>query len=367
MTEKKRLFVLHEYGDPRHYLAAHHAAVNSLGYTISYKEFSPLLLFFRALRKRNMKSILQVINSTFWLCKVFLRPRSISGDKVILGCAPLDWRILMLARCLKHADVIYHSSWLVWDGSKYPHTPVIFKKFIYSRWQTFLCTKVDQFALVTGEVKHQLEKHVGISAARAQVVYHSYDSNIFTLAPTRTVGSRLQILYVGRLVAEKGLDIVFKLAGLFPHYDFSIVGEGPLVEEVNEQVTTLNNVSYLGYVKDRVTLASIYQRSDILLQPSKRNAYWEELFGMAIIEAMACGVVPLCSSHIGPRTIFANSLLQHNVFDEGDWLIMATKQLQKYELHANVLQRDRGYVAKVAADYTQTNIAKIWLKILSGK
>ncbi|PLM51431.1 hypothetical protein CWN34_29225, partial [Klebsiella pneumoniae] len=65
----------------------------------------------------------------------------------------------------------------------------------------------------------------------------------------------------------------------------------------------LDNVNFMGHISDKSKLAAIFKEHDVLVLPSKKIDGWEELFGLVIIEAMACGLVVIASNHIGPRGI----------------------------------------------------------------
>src|SRR5690606_28545331 len=69
-----------------------------------------------------------------------------------------------------------------------------------------------------------------------------------------------------------------------------------------------SNITYLGYISDKDTLAATFNTSDYILLNSYRTKYWEELFGMVLIEAMACGVVPVATNHTGPMEVITDKV-----------------------------------------------------------
>jgi glycosyltransferase involved in cell wall biosynthesis len=94
------------------------------------------------------------------------------------------------------------------------------------------------------------------------------------------------LLFVGRLVYYKGLDIlIHAMADI--QAKLWIIGNGPLETELKKLVLKLNlekKVRFLGTVKQR-DLVYRYHACDMLVLPSVANS---EMFGMVQLEAMAC-------------------------------------------------------------------------------
>lgn len=66
-------------------------------------------------------------------------------------------------------------------------------------------------------------------------------------------------------------------------------------------------------------IAGILQRSKILIVPSRRMSGWEELFGIVIVEALACGCHVICSDHIGPVYLSSKVSCVHVIPDDDDF------------------------------------------------
>jgi glycosyltransferase involved in cell wall biosynthesis len=56
-------------------------------------------------------------------------------------------------------------------------------------------------------------------------------------------------------------------------------------------------------VSDNERLADIYRNADLLVLPSHRHGVWEELFGIVLIEAMACETPVVATDCVGPSEI----------------------------------------------------------------
>ena len=111
------------------------------------------------------------------------------------------------------------------------------------------------------------------------------------------VNTKVKLLFVGRLVNQKGIDVLLDALYKLDSknlWSLNIVGDGPLKEILNESVFRLkleNNVNFLGW-KDRNDLPSIYKENDILILPSR-----DEGMPNVMLEAMASSL-PIIGSRV---------------------------------------------------------------------
>ena len=163
--------------------------------------------------------------------------------------------------------------------------------------------------------------------------------------------------YVGRLVPEKGVDLLLEavsdLAGI---WRLHIVGKGP-------QQSSLESMARRLGVGDRVTfegalpslrMPAFYRELDALVLPSRSQPNWVEQFGRVLIEAMACGV-PVIGSDCGeiPHVIGEAGL----IFPEGETLALReclTRLMREPGLWAELSRRGR---ERVLEHFTQAEIA----------
>lgn len=356
------MIIIHEYGEPSHYIGATKVA-ELYNTRLSYYEFSTLKLIFSGVKKRNQKFILKAIRDFFLLFSFFLFPRLLKGETVIIGIAPIDYRVFFFNRILKYSHVIYHTSWTKWDGSKYPKQYSFNKKLILKWWSFFLKHRVNSFAVVTETVKQQLVDNFNIDKSKIVVVYHSYESSTFNVK-TKNKNDKLKAIFVGRLVKEKGVDDLLAIAKINSEVEFIIVGEGPLSEHVKIEAREISNVNVYNFIKDKNKLADLYRESTFILLPSKRTPFWEELFGMVLIEAMACGCIPLCTDHNGPSIILGHSTLKINVFSEDEYIQSINASFKKYQNQPHLLVEDRINAIAIAQKYSKESIADFWAAVI---
>jgi glycosyltransferase involved in cell wall biosynthesis len=146
------------------------------------------------------------------------------------------------------------------------------------------------------------------------------------------------LLFVGRLVYYKGVDVLLEALRLTERARLAIVGVGPLSAQLLEQTTQLGiaeRVRFLGAIsEDR--LRSLYKRARLLVLPSVAPS---EAFGMVQLEAMAAGR-PVISTDLKSGVPYVN---QHGVTGlivppkDAKALAVAMKTLLENEPHAQAL------------------------------
>lgn len=114
-----------------------------------------------------------------------------------------------------------------------------------------------------------------------------------------------RIICVGRLSYQKGFDLIikdsFEFFKKFSDWEIHIYGEGD--EELKLQELIKKNKLDKNIIINKPTrdIYKEYLKSTIFLLPSRF-----EPFGMVLIEAMSCGLVPISFKSIGPNEIIEN-------------------------------------------------------------
>jgi glycosyltransferase involved in cell wall biosynthesis len=122
----------------------------------------------------------------------------------------------------------------------------------------------------------------------------------FPERPPRPPGQPLRAVFLGRLVAFKGADMAIEAAAAFlaaGSLRLEIIGDGPERRALEAQVAGLglqNAVTFAGKVK-HTELKDRLREADVLTFPSVR-----EFGGAVVLEAMACGTVPIVVAFGGP-------------------------------------------------------------------
>ena len=103
----------------------------------------------------------------------------------------------------------------------------------------------------------------------------------------------LAVGFFGRLVPERGLDLLFRACvGLAGKWTLTVVGTGPSQEELEQLAQRLGiaaRISWLGALP-RQAVDEIWPRLDCVVLPSRTTERWVMTIGTAALHAMAHGV-----------------------------------------------------------------------------
>lgn len=184
------------------------------------------------------------------------------------------------------------------------------------KFKTRAIREVDHFHCLTNKARECLVKE-GCDPKKITVIPYGVNLGRFMTYDLRFKNkNKLNILFVGRLVKEKGIyDLLKAFVQLIKgnkNLKLTLIGKG----EEEDNIRTIIDASpiLLNSVKVKsVSYTKIpkeYQKADILVLLSKPTRHWEEYFGMAIVEAMASGL-PIVSTKSGviPKVIANTGIL----------------------------------------------------------
>ncbi len=113
------------------------------------------------------------------------------------------------------------------------------------------------------------------------------------------------ILFVGRLVYYKGVDVLLRALPHVPEARLLIIGDGPLKESLEasaRQAGVASQVSFLSKVPHEVKVAACHAARFLVLPATHRS----EAFGLVQVEALAAGL-PVISTDIDSGVPFVNA------------------------------------------------------------
>jgi glycosyltransferase involved in cell wall biosynthesis len=188
----------------------------------------------------------------------------------------------------------------------------------------------------------------GLGGIPTQVLHNGVNLDQFCPCPARGQAKRQAlginaervILYVGRVCEQKGTDILIEayLRIKQAHASTRLVVVGPAdmfgrsgQNELTRRISECGGL-YLGAVEE-AELAAIYNMADVFVMPTREI----EMFGMAAIEAQACGKPVVASRHGGlPEVISEQSGLFFQTGDAGSLAEQLSFLLENAEFYRSL-------------------------------
>lgn len=210
-------------------------------------------------------------------------------------------------------------------------------------------SKAGHIACDTAATRDALIEQAGIPSDRTSVVHNGpHPSCTPTVeAPAEVEAARLlgrrgatiDLLHVGSTIARKRIDVLLRVfAGVrrvSPTARLVRVG-GPLTAEQRSLARDLGVADAIVSLPflDRPTLAAVYRRSAMLLQPSEREG-----FGLPVLESLACGTPVVASDIEALREVGGSAAVYCPPDDIDAWIaavvdLLTTRQQQRGEWQA---------------------------------
>jgi alpha-1,6-mannosyltransferase len=153
-------------------------------------------------------------------------------------------------------------------------------------WNRRLAARVDDIVCASAFAAQEFAR---IGVRRVHRIPFGVDLDMYCPAGVDTHGptTEYRLAMVGRLSVEKspevGIDAVRHLVGRGIPVHLSIAGTGPMLEELRQRATGLP-VTFLGHLGARQEIVDLLRSAHVALAPCGA-----ETFGLAALEAMACG------------------------------------------------------------------------------
>lgn len=169
------------------------------------------------------------------------------------------------------------------------------------------------FALHEEQAK-QISDIFDIPNNKISVIGSGYNSELFNCEGriARKANDPVRICFAGKMSIAKGVEELLNAAYRINDLDktnFELILAGGCQEKrIKKRLNTLpENIKYLGLVPQS-KLSEIYKICDIFILPS----YFEGL-GLVLIEAMASGLIPICTDIPGIKEWINNNVTNPNV------------------------------------------------------
>lgn len=162
----------------------------------------------------------------------------------------------------------------------------------------------DAVVVTTSEMSSSVIDRFPDCKEKITIIPNYVDTRLFKPNVKSSTGKE-RLCFVGRLAPEKNLSALLDaIDGI--DVDLDIIGEGPLLKQLQEQAGNRKNIRFHGRVAHR-KLPAFFQQSTAFVFPSLYEGHPK-----TPIEAMACGLPVIATDVSGTREI-----IQHN---ETGWL-----------------------------------------------
>ena len=160
-------------------------------------------------------------------------------------------------------------------------------------WSRAIRDSIHHTIAISPRMMQDLTRDHGFDPARISVIPHGVDIMFHPEGRIEAPGGPLRVIYAGRLADhDKGClwipDILAAAGGRA--IEMTIVGDGRARGALEARLASAPfPVRFTGIVSQE-DVADLYRRHDVVLVPSRNEG-----FGLVIIDAMACGCVPVVS------------------------------------------------------------------------
>lgn len=158
---------------------------------------------------------------------------------------------------------------------------------IYRKFVKWIFNNSDYILTLSKQSKNEVES-LGISTKVNNFTYWidlTHFKNVNNAKNKLSWDNQFIVLFVGRLIREKGLEILLESSALWDKkITLIIIGTGPLASKVEDFASRQSNIKFLGLVTQN-ELPIFYSAADIVIMPSTS----EEGYGRVILESLACG------------------------------------------------------------------------------
>lgn len=151
----------------------------------------------------------------------------------------------------------------------------------------------DHFHCLTEKAKKTLIAE-GVNKNKITVIPYGIDLEHFKFQKRQFRTDKINLLFIARQEVQKGVFTLLKSwqkLKLDKRFNLRVVGKGSLAHLWRKEGIQPEFVPYKQVPK-------LMHWADILILPSQKDKYWEEYFGMVLLEAMAMGL-PIIGSDCG--------------------------------------------------------------------
>jgi len=199
----------------------------------------------------------------------------------------------------------------------------------------------DMIVLVSGNMAEVAGENNKFKNMR--VIKNGYDRDTFRYIERNGNGTNMvHVLSVGNLETVKGHDVLLEAVKMLPDVRLTIAGDGECYNAYKQYIAEnklTGRVDLKGYVKQQ-ELVKLFETVDLFCLPSR-----SEGFGIAAVEAMACGV-PVIANATGEMKFILRNGVNGFLLDE-----LTPKAIAEKITLSSGINWDRKAIASSVGDY----------------
>lgn len=191
---------------------------------------------------------------------------------------------------------------LSWKSRLFNWKQKKFLKYIFSNiiqlnnYKKFSKKKLNvKYIFVSEWMKEKAEKDIGIKFENYSIIPNGIDTDFFN---QRSLDKeKVRVLMVRPFTSKKyatdiAIEAIYKLSKRekFNEFEFTLYGNGPLLEKQTKKIKNFNNVKINPYFLNKKELKVAHSSNSIFLCPTRQDAQ-----GVSMCEAMSSGLVPISS------------------------------------------------------------------------
>lgn len=215
-------------------------------------------------------------------------------------------------------------------------------KFFWKNFNLWIL-KISTYVTTTGSRVSNYLIENNISQNKIYTYPGSIDTSKFRY--DKNLIKTIDLIFAGTFRELKGpdraLEVIKELKTNFPNIKATFIGNGVLFNTIAKEIKSnqlQGNVELLGYINDPSLL---YKKSKIIIMPSK-----SEGMPMAMVEAMACGAIPVVSE-VGNIA----DIINHSI---NGFLVKNYNDIHSFRHHINFLLENNSQREKISLNASKS-------------